>query len=137
MDEPDKLKRPRAPSLNRVRAKNMRHDPVAMEKFFWSHLRKRQLGGFKFRRQVPIGPYIADFLCADRMFIVELDGPFHAARKDYDTARDRYLEELGYRVWRFSNSDAASNWVTVLQSILQDLRSPSPQPSPPSGGEGG
>jgi very-short-patch-repair endonuclease len=126
MDEPSKSKRPRAPSINRVRAKDMRHDPVSMEEFFWSHLRNRQLGGFKFRRQVPIGPYIADFVCAERMFIVELDGPFHATQKVYDAKRDRYLEDLGYRVWRFSNSQAADDWVTVLQSILQELRSPSP-----------
>ena len=119
-------KRPRAPSINRDRAKEMRHDPVAMEKFFWSHLRNRQLGRFKFRRQVPIGPYIADFVCADRMFIVELDGPFHAGRKSYDETRDAYLATLGYRIWRFSNAHAGDDWVTVLQSILQELRSPSP-----------
>lgn len=126
MDEPNKLKRPRAPSLNRTRAKDMRHDPVSMEKFFWSHLRNRQLGGFKFRRQVPVGPYIADFVCAECKFMVELDGPFHVGRENYDKERDEYLQHLGYRVWRFSNSHAADDWVTVLQSILQDLCSPSP-----------
>jgi very-short-patch-repair endonuclease len=70
------------------------------------------------------------------MLIVELDGPFHAARKDYDAKRDSFLKELGYRVWRFSNSDAADDWVTVLQSIQHELTSSSPQPSPPKGGEG-
>jgi very-short-patch-repair endonuclease len=118
-------KRPPAPTVNRVRAKAMRHDPVAMEEFFWSHLRNRKLGGFKFRRQVPVGPYIADFLCADQKLIVELDGPFHTGRKAYDAQRDKYLACLGYRVWRFSNSDAGDDWVTVLQSILEVLRSPS------------
>ena len=124
----ERRKRPRAPTINRSRAKEMRHDPVAMEKFFWSHLRNRQLGGFKFRRQLPIGPYIADFVCAERMLIVELDGPFHAARKDYDAKCDTFLEELGYGVWRFANSDAADYWVTVLQSIQHELASSSPQP---------
>ncbi|MBS0273829.1 MAG: endonuclease domain-containing protein [Proteobacteria bacterium] len=132
----ERRKRPRAPLINRKRAKAMRHDPVALEKFFWSHLRNRQLGGFKFRRQLPIGPYIADFVCAERMLIVELDGPFHAQRQSYDATRDAFLEEMGYRVWRFSNSDAADDWVSVLQSIKHELTASSPQPSPPIGGEG-
>jgi very-short-patch-repair endonuclease len=121
-------KRTRAPAINRVRAKQMRHDPVSLEKFFWSHLRNRQLGGFKFRRQVPIGPYIADFVCDVRKLVVELDGPFHANRKDYDAKRDLYLEQLGYRVWRFSNGSAADDWPATLRSILQALSSPSPRP---------
>jgi very-short-patch-repair endonuclease len=126
MTSPDDSKRPRAPALNRSRAKEMRHDPVVMEDFFWFHLRNRKLGGFKFRRQVPIGPYIADFLCADRKLIVELDGPLHLERKEYDARRDKYLAGLGYRVWRCSNSDAADDWASALQSVLQELRSPSP-----------
>jgi very-short-patch-repair endonuclease len=93
---------------------------------FWSHLRNRQLGGFKFRRQVPIGSYIADFLCAERKFIVELDGPFHRDRAQYDVQRDEYLNNLGYRVWRFSNTEATADLPTILQSILHHLRTPSP-----------
>jgi very-short-patch-repair endonuclease len=126
MEEPDKIKRPRAPSLNRDRAKDMRHDPVLTEKLFWTHLRNRQLGGFKFRRQVPIGPYIADFVCAERMLIIELDGRLHQGRKDYDAQRDEYLIRLGYRVWRFSNAEASADLPTILQSILHLLRTPSP-----------
>jgi very-short-patch-repair endonuclease len=112
--------------LNRDRAKDMRHDPVLTEKLFWTHLRNRQLGGFKFRRQVPIGPYIADFVCAERMLIIELDGRLHQGRKDYDAQRDEYLIRLGYRVWRFSNAEASADLPTILQSILHLLCSPSP-----------
>jgi very-short-patch-repair endonuclease len=126
MTDLDRSKRTRAPTINRVRAKQMRHDPVSMEKFFWSHLRNRQLGGFKFRRQVPIGTYIADFVCDAQKLIVELDGPFHANRKEYDAKRDLYLGQLGYRVWRFSNDFAADDWPAALRSILHALNSPSP-----------
>lgn len=59
-----------------MRAK-MRRSPVVNEKSFWLEVRDRKLGGFKFRRQVPIGPYIADFVCVEKMVIVELDGPLH------------------------------------------------------------
>ncbi len=62
-------------SANRNRAKAMRHEPVLTEKLFWSIARNRQLDGFKFKRQVLIGPYIADFVCAECKLIVELDGP--------------------------------------------------------------
>jgi len=104
----------------------MRREHVSLEEFFWSHVRNRQLGGFKFRRQVPIGAYIADFVCVERKLIVELDGPFHAARKDYDARRDEYLENLGYRIWRMSNSSFADDYPTILRAILEELRSPSP-----------
>jgi very-short-patch-repair endonuclease len=64
------------------------------------------------------------------MLIVELDGTFHARRKEYDAKRDQFLTGFGYRVIRFSNSDAADDCAAALQTILNELRSPSPSPLP-------
>ena len=108
----------------------MRHDPVLSEKLFWSKLRNRQLGGFKFRRQYLVGPYIADFACTEQKVIIELDGPLHAKRVEYDRRRDAFLRTEGYRVMRFKNSELSE---ADLRTILDALRSPSPQPSPPVG----
>jgi very-short-patch-repair endonuclease len=123
-------------SANRSRAKTMRHEPVAMEKLFWSVARNRQLGGFKLKRQVLIGPYIADFVCLERKIVVELDGPMH--NKARDAKRDAYLKELGYIVLRFANSEAASDLPTVRAIILKALQAaPPPHPTlSPCGGEG-
>ena len=108
------------------RAKEMRHNPVATEKLFWSMVRNRQIGGFKFRRQVPIGSYIADFVCMERRLIVELDGPFHEGRERYDAARDAFLRGEGFRVMRFTNEDFAGDAAIVLRAIEHALGTPSP-----------
>jgi very-short-patch-repair endonuclease len=85
-------------------------------------LRNRQLGGFKFRRQVPIGRYFADFACLGARLVVELDGSQHHDRADYDAARTRELEACGWRVMRFDNYDALTNAVGVGDAILIELR---------------
>ncbi|HEY7978252.1 MAG TPA: DUF559 domain-containing protein [Rhizomicrobium sp.] len=121
-------------SLNRSRAKEMRHDPVIFEKLVWAELRNRKLGGFKFKRQVLIGGYIVDFVCLDRKLIVELDGPLHAERRGYDGARDRFLESQGYKVLRFTNDETGGDFATTLQIIRHELKQ---RPSlSPTGGEG-
>ncbi|HEY1708868.1 MAG TPA: DUF559 domain-containing protein [Rhizomicrobium sp.] len=102
-----------------TRDKEMRHAPVAMEKLLWAHVRNRKLSGFKFRRQVPIGPYIADFACLERHLIVELDGPLHAGREGSHAARDRYLEREGFRVMRFANEDFAGDFHNVLRARMR------------------
>jgi very-short-patch-repair endonuclease len=99
----------------------MRHQPVSTEKLFWSCVRNRQLGGLKFKRQVPIGPYIADFVCAEHNLIVELDGPLHGDQRGYDAARDSFLREKGYRVMRFANDEVASDVAIVLKIIQNAL----------------
>jgi len=71
------------------------------EQKLWQNLRNRQLGGFKFRRQHPIGPYIVDFVCLEKRIIVEADGGQHASDKNADISRDDYLKKKGYRVLRF------------------------------------
>src|SRR5438552_7325108 len=77
-------------------ARVMRHEPTDAERRLWSRLRNRQVGGFKFRRQVPIAGYIVDFYCLQRKLAVELDGGQHLDRAsvDYDCRRENKLQEL-------------------------------------------
>jgi very-short-patch-repair endonuclease len=113
----------------------MRHEPSAIEKEFWQQVRDRKLDGFKFKRQVLIGPFIADFVCLDKKLVVELDGPLHDAA--YDARRDTYLRSAGYNVLRFANSYVGDQFATVLVTVREALRTPSPNPLPHiRGGEG-
>ena len=121
-------KRREALSINRRRAKQMRHKPVSLEKLFWSEVRSRKLGGFKFRRQFLVGQYIGDFVCVAQKVVVELDGPFHADRAKYDVNRDAFLQSCGYRVLRFSNSYVAGDIGTVLSIVRHTLSAGSPSP---------
>lgn len=119
-------------SLSRSRAKAMRHDPVYVERLFWSYLHDRKLGGWKFRRQVLIGPYIADYVCAQKRVIVELDGGVHRIRRELDRKRDAYLRGNGYVVLRFENSDVLRDISGVLAKILQVIgTAPPPRPLSP------
>lgn len=104
------------------RAKRMRREATPPERALWRFLKSDQLGGAKFRRQVVIGPYIADFACrAPVMLVVELDGDTHGAQEDYDAARTRFLEAKGYRVMRFANRDVLQNIEGVLETISATL----------------
>jgi very-short-patch-repair endonuclease/SAM-dependent methyltransferase len=99
-------------------------------------IRGRQLGGFKFVRQEPIGRYYVDFVCRERRVIVELDGGQHSENPE-DRLRDSELSALGYRVIRIWNNDITENADGVLQMLLSELENcPSPQPSPRERGEG-
>jgi adenine-specific DNA-methyltransferase len=130
------------PSELLKRARAMRHEPAPAEAKMWSCLRDRQLGGFKFRRQTPIPPYIADFLCVQVRLIVELDGDSHAERDEYDTRRTVKLTRDGYSVIRFLNSDVMNHLDAVLEEILGECerlsiaRKPGMVPSPGTPGEG-
>ena len=79
----------------------MRHKPTGAEARLWTLLRNRRFVDFKFRRQLPVGDYIVDFVCLERKVIVELDGPFHARRRQYDAERDAFLSAQGYCVYAF------------------------------------
>ena len=83
------------------RAKEMRREMTDAECKLWLRLNVRQLGGLKFRKQVPVHPYIADFACLERRLIIELDGGQHDENRAKDEERSRYLEAKGYRVLRF------------------------------------
>src|ERR1700712_4243279 len=85
------------------RARTLRSHLTSTERVLWERLRQRRLGGLKFRRQTPIGPYVLDFLCLRHRLVVEADGPFHDPERD--AIRDAWLEAKGFRVLRFSNSE--------------------------------
>ena len=109
--------------LNRVRA--ARREMTAAERRLWSHLRARQLAGCKFRRQVWVGPFIADFFCAEAKLIVEVDGETHATQHDYDQRRTAWLAREDFPVVRFANSDVMENIEGVLEQLLTEIPSPS------------
>ena len=97
-------------------AKRMRREPTLAEARFWHYAKDRAIGGMKFRRQVAVGPYVADFVCAEELFIVEIDGGQHGEERDAE--RDQYLAALGYRVLRFWNSDVLTDMDAVGATIL-------------------
>jgi adenine-specific DNA-methyltransferase len=99
-------------------ARRMRREPTKTERMLWLRLRGQQLGGYKFRRQHPIGGYIADFCCAETKLVIELDGDVHAFREDKDTQRTAELEAEGYRVIRFWNEQVLREVEAVLAVIL-------------------
>jgi very-short-patch-repair endonuclease len=114
----------------RQRAHQLRRDQTDAEQALWARLRDRQLFGAKFRRQHPIGPFVADFCCPERKLIVELDGGQHAARVAADQKRARFLQEQGYRVLRFWNHDVLGNTEAVLERIVEAPSDPHPCPLP-------
>jgi len=77
--------------------------------------------GIKFRRQHPLGPYIADFVCLKMKVIIELDGPIHEERKAYDANRDRWLRSEGYAILRFKNEELEKNKLEVLRRLRKIL----------------
>src|SRR5690348_4198882 len=112
------------------RAKALRRGQTDAEKKLWSRLRASQLGA-KFRRQHPIGGYIADFCCIEQRLIVELDGGQHFEQRGYDLRRSQALEALGFRVLRFWNDDVLLRTDGVANAILLALKQPPPPPPPP------
>lgn len=120
-----------------VKARRLRSCMTDAEKALWLQLRDRRLEGFKFRRQFPIGPYFADFLCWKVKLIVELDGGQHAEQVAYDRQRTHFLAQQGFSVIRFWNDEVLQNWEGVRQVILWHLLSRiSPHPGPLPNGEG-
>jgi very-short-patch-repair endonuclease len=119
--------------LQRRNAKRMRHRPTDAEKKFWWQVRAGRLGGFKFKRQYPIGPYIADFVCLERLLIVELDGSGHSEQQDYDATRTGFLESKGFPVMRFCNYAVLTNAEGVgagVWAALNEKIPPLPSPLP-------
>ena len=107
------------------RARSLRRNSTDAEGKLWLRLRARQLGGWKFVRQEPIGRYYADFACRERRLAVEVDGGQHA-ESGYDEKRDAELAALGYRVLRVWNTDVLTNIEGVLEMILKELGGCSP-----------
>ena len=92
----------------RDRARELRKDMKLAERKLWAMLKARQLNGCRFRRQVPVGPYITDFACLEAQLIIELDGGQHLESAS-DTVRDSFLAGRGFSVLRFWNNDVLAN----------------------------
>ena len=116
-----------------TRARELRKNATDAERKLWWKLRYRQLDGYRFRRQVPIGPYIIDFVCLSHRLPIELDGSQHGGAIAYDQARTRWLESRGYRVLRFWNGDVLRDMEGVLDTIHRALME-TPHPNPPPQG---
>ena len=108
------------PQKLRDRARAMRKEPTPAERGLWRMLRGGGVEGIKFRRQVQIGPYIADFACHYPKIIVECDGGQHAL-SDYDRRRDAWFQGEGYRVLRVWNSEVTDHPESVRIGILKAL----------------
>lgn len=100
------------------RAKELRSKPTPTEKKLWAYLSNRQLREFKFRRQHPIGRFIADFYCHSAKLIIELDGEIHAAQVEYDNSRTLWFEDRGIRVIRFLNIEVETDVKKVIAEII-------------------
>jgi very-short-patch-repair endonuclease len=105
------------------RARGLRREQTEAERRLWRKLRDRRLGGFKFVRQEPIGPFVADFVCRERALILEVDGATHSTDKEVasDAWRTAFLEREGYRVLRATNAEVYENLDGVLETILAAL----------------
>jgi very-short-patch-repair endonuclease len=108
------------------RARRLRRNPSATERVLWDRLRQRRLAGLKFRRQMPLGPYVLDFVCLRHRLVVEADGPFHDPVRD--AARDAWLLAKGFRVLRFSNREIQGAPDFVAERILAALEQLPPIP---------
>lgn len=108
------------------------------ESRLWYHLRDRQLGGWKFRRQHPVGPFIVDFICLEKKVVIELDGGQHGENEEVDARRTAYLNKMGYHVLRFWNHEVLQETDAIMDTIFDTLEDlpPHPGPLPPPGGEG-
>ena len=104
-----------------VAAKALRKEMTDAEMRLWYHLRAGRFEGYKFRRQVPLGAYVVDFLCERARVVVEVDGGQHAERVEADAARTDWLEQQGYRVLRFWNNEVLTNMNGVLETLSPAL----------------
>lgn len=118
----------RGVSLTINRARQLRHEETDAERKLWEKLRATRLQGLKFRRQVPIGDFIADFCCREHKLIIELDGGQHAEPVEIarDERRTALLESRGYRVIRFWNNEVLTNIDGIVEAILEAVRVTSP-----------
>jgi very-short-patch-repair endonuclease len=106
------------------------------EKRIWQILRSHQINGYKFRRQVPIGRYIADFVCHEVRLIVEIDGGQHDRSSPQEAERSMFLHNQGYRILRFWNNEVMANLGGVHQTIADELGGITPTQTLPHRGGG-
>ena len=105
-------------------ARDLRHNPTVAENKLWNQLRNRQLGNHKFVRQFPVGSYIADFVCREKMLVIEVDGETHSTPEElvYDRIRTAFLNEQGYAVIRFQNIEVTQGMDQILVLISEALK---------------
>ena len=122
--------------LQTRRAQELRCNMTESERRLWRRLRHRELG-FKFRRQMPIGGYIADFACPAARIVIELDGGQHGSdeAEARDVLRTSGIEGCGFRVIRFWNHEVSDDLDNVVERIWNELYSPHPSPPPLRGRE--
>lgn len=117
------------------RARVLRKNMTDTERCLWSRLKRRQINGYKFRRQFAVGAYIADFICLEARLIIEVDGGQHAEQTEKDKLRDKWLVSQNFHVLRFWNNEVLRETDAVVEAIMQALKS-TPTPSfPRKGGE--
>ena len=124
--------------MSRQRARSLRKRLTDAERLLWRHLRNRELDGWKFRRQYPVGSFIVDFICVEKNLVIEVDGGPHAENEEQDIQRSAYLNRMGYRVFRFWNNQVMQETEGVLEAILAilantDQNSPHPNALPLEG----
>ncbi|HEY0148533.1 MAG TPA: DUF559 domain-containing protein [Allosphingosinicella sp.] len=117
-------------------AQSLRNNATDCERLLWFELRQRRFGAHKFSRQIPVGPFVADFVCRRARLVAELDGGQHSANVEADARRTCFLESAGYRVIRFWNHDILENMDGVLQVVGVAFEA-GPPPGPLPAGEGG
>ncbi len=112
-----------------ARSRDLRRSATEAERILWRELRNRRLEGAKFRRQVWVGPFVADFLCVEAKLVIEADGSQHGENREYDVGRDAYLRNEGYLVIRVWNNEVTANLPGVLETIRCALLERVPSPS--------
>ena len=109
---------------NRERARQLRRESTEAEAFLWQQRRGRAFKSLKFRRQFPVGNYIVDFVCLEKLLIVELDGGGHNedAQLKYDAARDAWLKSPGFRILRYWNNEVFEEWEAIAEAIWKAVK---------------
>lgn len=104
-------------------ARKLRTNPTDAERKLWRQLCRKQVGGFQFYRQKPVGRYIVDFYCSKLKLVIEVDGGQHFEEKQilYDKERTTFLAGLGLKVLRFSNLDVLKNMDGVMRTIIAEV----------------
>jgi very-short-patch-repair endonuclease len=116
----------------RQKRKALRKTMPEAEVILWSKIQKKQIAGFRFRRQYSVGPFVVDFYCAERKLAIEIDGDSHykPGAEERDKKRQNWIEQYGIRFLRFTNDDVRKNLYGVLEAIEEAVKG---DPLPPKG----
>ena len=105
----------------KTKARELRKNATEAEQLLWQHIRRHQLGGYRFRRQQPLGKYIVDFFCFEKGLVIELDGGQHSEHEAYDSERTAWLEAHGFCVLRLWNNQVLGDIEAVKQVVVDML----------------